>query len=108
MSQNTPENTQAGIPLGASQAAEDGRVATGDRRDEVHFEPDADQLVKASHLVRPEGPLPPEEHSSAGERGALPGGPAVQDVRVAPDSASVWDARPPVDDEGKSGAPTGH
>jgi hypothetical protein len=88
---------------------EDARVATGDReREDVHFEPDPDQLVKTSHLVRAAGPLPPEEQSAASERDALPAGAAVQDVRVAADEASAWDARPPPADAAKSGNPTGH
>ena len=101
MSENTPHNRQAGLPLGPADD-DDGRVATGDRREEVHFEPDPDQLVKASHLVKPRGPLPPEEQSPAEERGELLPEAAVEDVRVAPQGPSVWDARP-TDDE-----PTGH
>jgi len=97
MSENIPQNWQAGVPLGPSDAAEDGRVATGDRREEVHFEPDADHLVKASHLVRPAA-LAPDEHSPAQERGEVAGPPAVEDVLVAPPAPSVWDARPPADD----------
>ena len=87
MSENTPR-------------AGDEPVATGDRRDEVHFEPDPDQQVKAAHLVRPEGPLPPQEHSAAQERQDYPDDPALFDVRVAPPEPSAWDARPAdADDE---------
>jgi hypothetical protein len=71
-------------------------VATGDRRGEVHFEPDPGQLVRASHLVRPaEPPIEdPDGHM------ALPDSPPVEDVMVppdGPDAPSVWDARPPED-----------
>ncbi|CAN7277559.1 hypothetical protein LJR219_001285 [Phenylobacterium sp. LjRoot219] len=74
-------------------------VATGDRHDEVHFEPDPNQLVVAWHLVRPAGP-PVED--PAGHL-ALADSPPVEDVLVAPDGPdgpSVWDARP-ADDTGK-------
>ncbi|MDB5445469.1 MAG: hypothetical protein JWQ97_786 [Phenylobacterium sp.] len=107
MSEKTPQTEQPGVPPGAAEA-EDGRVATGDRREEVHFEADPDQLVKASHLVKPAGPLPPQEQSPAEERGELPAGSAVEDVRAAPQGPSVWDARPPPDDATGSGEPTGH
>jgi len=75
------------------------QVATGDRRDEVHFEPDANQLVVAWHLVRPADP-PVEDPDGHLE---LPDSPPVEDVMVPPegpdpDAPSVWDARPP--DEG--------
>jgi hypothetical protein len=82
-------------------------VATGDRRDEVHFEPAAKGGVKAAHLVRPEGQPPPDGDSAAQQMGELAPEPSVFDVRVAPEGPSAWDARP-VDDEDKSGNPTGH
>ena len=71
-------------------------VATGDRRDEAHLETDADQLVRAAFLVRPKSPPPPDEHTGRVDAG-LPAeeGPPVEDLRVAPASPSVWDARPP-------------
>jgi hypothetical protein len=71
-------------------------VATGDRRDEVHFEPDPNQLVVARHLVRPRS-LSPEE-DSPGDDAALFDEPPVEDVAVAPEGPSVWDARPLPDD----------
>jgi len=84
MSANTPD-----LPANAEQV----EVATGDRHENVHFEPDKDQLVVASHLVRPSGPLTPEEQA-AGSPAAAADAPPVEDVRVAPQSPSVWDARP--------------
>lgn len=109
MSANTPpirpeDNRQAGRALDADDPAAADVVATGDRREEIHFEADPDQLVVARHLVRPAGPLPPQDDDAV-----LPesGGPPVEDVRVAPESPSVWDARPPADDAETSGNPTG-
>lgn len=71
-------------------------IATGDRRDEAHLEADADQLVRAAFLARPQSPPPPDEHTGRVDAG-LPAeeGPPVEDLRVAPTSPSVWDARPP-------------
>ena len=82
-------------------------IATGDRREEVHFEPDPDQMVVARHLRRPDGPLPPQGESP-GAAAADVDSPPIEDVAVAPEDSSVWDARPPADDAGKSGNPTGH
>jgi hypothetical protein len=84
MSANTPDH-----PVDAEQV----EVATGDRPGDVHFEPDKDQLVVARHLVRPTGPLPPEEHA-AGATAEANDAPPVEDVLVAPEGPSVWDARP--------------
>jgi hypothetical protein len=74
-------------------------VATGDRRDEAHYEPDPDQLVRARFLVRPTEPPPPDEHTGRVDQG-LPAeeGPPVEDLRIPPPSASVWDARPADED----------
>jgi hypothetical protein len=68
-------------------------VACGDRHAGVRFEADPDQLVKARYLVRPQTPIPSQMHGPAQERGDL-ANPDVLDVMVAPDEASVWDARP--------------
>lgn len=102
-------NRQAGRVLGEGDPAEHGVVASGDRREDVHFEadPDPDQKVVAHHLVRPAGPLPPQEHSAESPV-ADADHPPVEDVRVAPGGPSVWDARPPPEDADKSGHPTGH
>jgi len=75
--------------------AETEPVATGDRRDEAHLEPDADQLVRANFLTRPAESPPPDEHTGRVDEGlAAEAGPPVEDLRVAPASPSVWDARP--------------
>jgi hypothetical protein len=74
-------------------------VATGDRRDEARLEPDPDQLVRAAFLARPRSPPPPDEHTGRVDAGvAAEPGPPVEDLRVAPPSPSVWDARPPDQD----------
>ncbi|MDB5434456.1 MAG: hypothetical protein JWR47_713 [Phenylobacterium sp.] len=73
----------------------DEPVATGNRRDEAHYEPDPDQLVRARFLAKPADPLPAEMATArveAGKRAET--GPPVEDVAVAPDTPSVWDARP--------------
>jgi hypothetical protein len=87
-------------------------VATGDRREEVHYEPDADpdQKVRARFVFHPDEPPPPDEHTGRVDAG-LPAeeGPPVEDLAIAPPSPSVWDARPPEDDvDQRSGNPTGH
>jgi hypothetical protein len=70
-------------------------VATGDRRDEAHLEPDPDQLVRAAFLQRLTEPPPPDEHTGRVDAGlSAESGPPVEDLRVAPASPSVWDARP--------------
>jgi hypothetical protein len=98
---NTPlETPQNAAPPRTDELAEDTRVATGDRREEVRYESDPDQLVKARHLVRPTGQLPPDEHCPAQERGESPGR-EVLDVLVAHDSPSVWDARPAEPDQSR-------
>ena len=79
----------------------DSEVATGDRRDELHYERDPDQLVKVRATFTPEGPLPPQE-SPTGTGAAEPqGGPPIEDVVVAAPGPSVWDARPPEDEEAR-------
>jgi hypothetical protein len=116
MSAETPEdrafpgdpgpNRQAGRVLGAGDPAEAGVIATGNRREEVHFEPDPNQLVVAKHLEKPPG-LPPQGQSP-GAAAADTDIPPIEDVAVAPAESSVWDARPPADDAENSGEPTGH
>ncbi|HEY0437537.1 MAG TPA: hypothetical protein VGC92_12925 [Phenylobacterium sp.] len=107
MPDDTQENRQAGARLAPSDA-EPGEVATGDRREDVHYEPDPDHLVKMKATFKPEGPLPPEEDSAASERGeGAFDSPPIQDVGVAKDTRSVWDARPPDDDQNHESGP-GH
>lgn len=79
-------------------------VATGDRREEIHFEADPGQLVVARHLVRPDQPLAPDIQPAVGSV-VPPDSPPVEDVRVAPDRPSVWDARPPADGADETGIP---
>jgi hypothetical protein len=100
-------NRQDGRVLGQGDPAEADLIATGDRHDEVWLEPDPDQLVVARHLSRLAGPLPPEEQTP-GAAAADADSPPIEDVAVAPEGPSVWDARPPADDADKSGTPTGH
>ena len=73
-------------------------VATGDRRGEAHLEPARDGGVQAHFTRRPDQPPPPDEQTGRTDAG-LPAeqGPPVEDIRVAPASPSVWDARPAED-----------
>ncbi|HEY8005145.1 MAG TPA: hypothetical protein VIE16_13000 [Phenylobacterium sp.] len=73
----------------------DEPVATGDRHDEAHYEPDPEQLVSARFLVKPTTPMPPDMATGrpAADEPVEPG-PPIEDVAVAPDTPSVWDARP--------------
>lgn len=89
MSADTPETEPAPVA-----------VATGDRREEVHFEPDPGQLVVAKHLVKPHAPLPLDMTSERDDDvGATETDvPPVEDVLVARETPSVWDARPPAED----------
>lgn len=100
-------NQQASRPPGEGDPVEAEVVETGDRRREVHYETATDHEVVARHLVHPSGPLPPQG-DSPGAIAADADTPPIEDVAVAPESSSVWDARPPADDAGKSGNPTGH
>jgi hypothetical protein len=75
-----------------------GKVATGDRREDLHYEADPDQLVKVRATFKPGDPLPPQEHSANSDIDAGPAGPPIEDVAVSPPGPSVWDARPPEDE----------
>lgn len=82
-------------------------VATGDRHEEVHFEPDPNQLVVAKHLVKPDRPLSNDLQTNSEDAGASAADvPPIEDVLVAPEAPSVWDARPPAEDADESGKPT--
>lgn len=73
------------------------QVAVGDRREELHFEPDPDQGVRATPLF--EAPVAPvEEQSAASETGRVPPMPPGT-VSVTAGDESVWDARPREEDE---------
>jgi len=109
MSEQDPNsNRQDGVDISPIDTVEDGQVASGSRRGEMHYEADPDQLLVARSMVKPGGPLPPEEQSAALDHDELDGSAQPSDVRVDPSTASVWDARPPADDADKSGNPTGH
>jgi hypothetical protein len=84
-------------------------IATGDRREDVHLAPDADQKYKAEFLRHADTRPPPDEQSAAQERGEVgPDTPPVEDVRVAPDTPSVWDARPPSPKSSEPSGESGH
>jgi hypothetical protein len=104
MSSETPD-PYPGDPAG--EPAERVPVASGDRREEVHFERASNQEVVARHLERPTGPLAPQG-DSPGAAAVDADSPPIEDVAVAPEGPSVWDARPPADDAGKGGGPTGY
>jgi hypothetical protein len=105
---NTPHlNRQAGVEL-AGDATESGQVAHGSRREDVHYEPSPDHLVSIRHNEKPDHPLAPELAEPRTYDGPAEAGPPIEDVAVAAQSPSVWDARPPEDDEPRSGNPTGH
>lgn len=115
MDPNHPDfsNRQDGVSLGAPETDEAAEpVATGDRREDAHLEPARDgDGVRAHFLVRPDQPPPPDMQTGRVDEG-LPAeqGPPVEDIRLAPDSASAWDARPPEGAAGAepSGTPKGH
>lgn len=71
-------------------------IATGDRRDETHLEPDPDQLVKMRATFDMAEPPGPELTSDQAET-PLPD-PGVTDIAEARDGPSVWDARPADED----------
>lgn len=85
---------------------EDRDVATGDRREDMHFEPDPDQLVRARFTAKP-ARLPPEQEENLAmpRSGAEFTEPPVADVAVAAPGPSVWDARPATKDEGERHKP---
>lgn len=80
---NTPFNTPDGPP----------QVETGNRFEETHLEADDGQMVRVSHLVKPQVPLARHEATVRAGRPDKPGEP-VEDVKVDAAASSVWDARP--------------
>jgi hypothetical protein len=79
---------------------EDTPVASGDRRDDIHYEPDADQLVRARFTAKPEALTLEQEQNLATDRGDIElSAPPLEDVAVTPSGPSVWDARPATKDE---------
>lgn len=95
MTEDPDRNVQRGIHVGDGMRASDDRVATGDRREEVHYEQRPGGELRADHLKKPAGPLPPDM-AAAEDPVDQPEVP-VQDVAVDRETRSVWDARP-VDD----------
>lgn len=75
-----------------SDTPSDPKVKHGDRRDEVWFEEDEDQIARVRHTFPAEGPA--HEQSEASEKGL---GVQPTDVAVVPEGASAWEA---VEDEG--------
>lgn len=74
------------------------RIAHGNRREEVHFEEAPGQVMKVSHLVKPDGPLPRDmAGATPADAPSAPAGPPMQDVAVLPTTPSVWDASPEAD-----------
>lgn len=82
-------STQSGGPVAASARAITASAAQHDG----HFESSPDHIVKVVHQVRPEatavqGPTDFEAHGRLQTE-------TLADVRVTPESASVWEALPP-------------
>jgi hypothetical protein len=72
----------------------DGPIVARAERQDGHYEPAADHLVKVVHQVVP--PSLPPEGPTAEEREPSP---SNADVRVTPERPSVWEARPADDAE---------
>lgn len=86
-----PRDTQSGGPTARTTVDTAPGVASAAERESVHYETDPDQLVRVVHQVRPQA-LPPATATDD----AL-GGPrteSVTDVWIAPETASVHEARP--------------
>lgn len=84
-------------------------VATGDRREDVHVVPDADQKYRAEFLRRPDTAPPPDEATGRVEAGEAPADtPPIEDLKVPPASPSVWDARPPSPTSSEPSGESGH
>jgi hypothetical protein len=76
-------------------------VATGDRRDEVHFERRANDQLRMRATFPVDGPLPRELTPEAAAEGE-PAPDLPTDVAAPKDGPSAWDARPPGDGDGSS------
>jgi hypothetical protein len=97
-----PDNGSIATPADNGPIS-DEPVATGDRREEVHYEADPDQLVQVSHRRSPSGPLPEEMAETGGH--ADPPPTPIGDVALTPAGPSAWDARPAPGQAEKSGDP---
>jgi len=83
---------------------EDRDIATGDRREDMYFEPDPKQLVRARFTAKPDRlPLEQEQNVAMPHDETEFTAPPVEDVAVAAPGPSVWDARPAEDGEHKPG-----
>lgn len=101
MTQQRDQNVQHGIPIADGMrdtpTSSDDRIATGDRREEVHYERRENGELRAQHLKKPANPLPPQMETADGPSAAA--GPPVEDVAAASEGPSAWDARPVTDDD---------
>lgn len=94
-----PRNVQDGRPIGPVE--DSGAVAHGDRRDEVHYEPDPDQGVRVVHEDKLAYPPAPElVRGDATETQVEPG---VTQVAQVPDGPSSWDASPAPGEDSAAG-----
>jgi hypothetical protein len=90
MSEDPPRDRQAGVTIGDFASNSNPKVAHGDRRQTVHYEPDPDQLTRVSHTFKPMM-LPPDEVTRDPPARAAP---VIQDAAIVPPEPSVWDASP--------------
>ena len=74
-------------------------VATGDRRNEVHFERRANRQLRVRATFPPDAPLPRELTPEADQEGE-PAPDLAIDVAVIPQAPSAWDARPADEEPG--------
>jgi hypothetical protein len=87
---DTPSNIQSGVPTAESTVDKGPVVASAEHPKDAHYEPDPDQIVRVSHLVKPDA-LPLDTPTDYDERGG-PEDTTVTDVRVSPAEPSVWEA----------------
>lgn len=91
----TQENRKAGQRIGDGGTEADMTVAHGRRNDGAHYEPDPDQGVKLVHQVAVEEPAQQMAYS---ERRT----PNVSETAIVSPGPSVWDARPPEDEDAEA------
>lgn len=112
MTRPIPSQDQAGREEGRERLRDEDHARVGQGLGapaSSHLTEDPYIGVRVDHGVKPTGPLPAEEASEAGqdmssgqmsarEKAANPS-PPLQDVRVAPDELSVWEATGNPDEE---------
>jgi hypothetical protein len=81
-------------------------IDTGDRYEEIHFEPDPGQIVRVAHLRKPRGPLERQEQTIGADRPQRAGAP-IEDVTEDASASSVWDGRPAREPEPEAGSGDG-